>query len=162
MSYPEPLPSDAPLEKGYFNSMRRKTGLVTMLVACGFLGLWSRSFLSTNDQVTVWDNHSLYSRDGSISWNIRYTDFQPPVQTVFEQPEIATSAALNAYAEHVPDGKTASEASQQGQVVSQIQLHSGHTPLSRRTRTCEVFPFRSASATFAGTLRGLSSLVRVR
>ena len=115
MSYPEQPQTDTPTKSGYLHSTRRKLGLVAIFVACGFLGLWSRSFLSTNDQVTVWNNHSLYSHDGSVSWNIRYTDPQAPVQTESEQPESETLATMNTNAEQVAEGETSSAASQPDQ-----------------------------------------------
>ena len=51
-----------------FRGWKRKVGVVTLVLACVFMGLWLRSFTTTNDQITLWVNHSLYSHNGSVSW----------------------------------------------------------------------------------------------
>ncbi len=58
----------------FFYGWRRKAGMATLVLACLFLGAWGRSFASTNDHFTVWKNHSVYSHNGSVCWNIRYDD----------------------------------------------------------------------------------------
>lgn len=54
----------------FFRGWRRKAGLVTLVLACAFLGLWFRSFSTTDDCISFPHNYSLYSHDGSISWNV--------------------------------------------------------------------------------------------
>ena len=62
----------------FFKGWRRKFGVVTLLMSLFFVGCWMRSFASTNDHFKVWANHSIYSHNGSVSWNIRSYDGQTP------------------------------------------------------------------------------------
>lgn len=68
----------------YFRGWRRKMGCMTLAMACAFMVLWVRSFASTNDQITVWAKHSLYSHNGWVSWNINYVD--PSMPFVMQSP----------------------------------------------------------------------------
>ena len=66
----------------FVNGWRRKIGSLTLLIALAFTGLWVRSFSTTDDHVTVWRNHSLYSHNGAISWNISSHDEMKPAEDV--------------------------------------------------------------------------------
>lgn len=64
----------------FFKGWRRKTGCVLLALALAFCAAWLRSFVSTNDVIQLDENHSLYSHDGSFSWNITSPDiFSLPI-----------------------------------------------------------------------------------
>jgi len=65
----------------FFHGWRRKAGVLTLVMACMCLAVWVRSFASTNDYFTVWNNHAIYSHDGSVSWNIQYPDDSTPIES---------------------------------------------------------------------------------
>jgi len=60
-----------------FLGWKRKLGVLLLAMTCGLVVVWVRSFSTTDDHVTLWKNHSLYSHNGSISWNVRYPDNSP-------------------------------------------------------------------------------------
>lgn len=73
----------------FFTGWRRKTGAATLVLALALVGVWARSFLSTNDSFRVWENHSLYSHNGFISWNIQHVDHSNlDVFGAFRKPEV--------------------------------------------------------------------------
>jgi hypothetical protein len=57
--------------QNYFHGWRRKTGVVTLLMACGLMGMWIRS-LNRNDWVGLSANYKLvlllHSSEGEIWW----------------------------------------------------------------------------------------------
>lgn len=62
----------------FFRGWKRRIGVLVLGIAGAFLGFWVRSFSTTDDHVTVWKNHSLYSHNGSVSWNVRYREVLMP------------------------------------------------------------------------------------
>ena len=58
--------------RDFFHGWRRKMGVVTLMMACVFMGGWFRSFEPVNDSITLGHNHLLMSTNGFVYWYIFY------------------------------------------------------------------------------------------
>lgn len=110
----------------FFDGYGRKTGCLLLALAAVFSGAWLRSFASTNDVIQFNATYSLYSHDGSLSWNCTYPDDSLPM--FWQMPLVADEGVQNSFVIHpvsLPTFKWRHELC--GFVASEISINGRRT-----------------------------------